>query len=83
MGSESINSRAWPSVAMARQSLSVIGVASLRDQGMRYGVRVASRASIQIATAQTATTMATVKITIAASTGASKSTLPSGVDRNS
>jgi hypothetical protein len=50
---------------------------------MRYGVRAASRASIQIATAQTATTMATVKTTIAASNGASESTLPSGVDRHS
>jgi hypothetical protein len=49
---------------------------------MRYGVREASRASIQIATAQTATTTATVKTTIAASNGASESTLPS-VDRQS
>jgi hypothetical protein len=33
-GSESISSRAWLSVAMVRPSLSVIGVASLRDQGI-------------------------------------------------
>jgi hypothetical protein len=64
-------------------ALGVIALASLRDHGMRYGMRAASRASIQIATAQTATTMATVKTAIAASNGASESTLPSGVDRQS
>jgi hypothetical protein len=48
---------------------------------MRYGVRASSRASIQIATAQTAT--ATVKTTIAASNGASESTLPSRGDQHS
>jgi hypothetical protein len=50
---------------------------------MRYGVRVFSPESIHIATAQTATTMATVKTTIAASIGASESTPLNGFDWNS